>query len=127
MPGPFPYSIIPPYDCPAPVCSVQISYSNLSTNCDAIIDSGADMTCIPERIVKDMALLQIMEFEVGGANDGTPQTRPGYVIDFEFLGFTFPALIVVSIQGLTDHVLIGRDILNHHIVTLDANLGFTVL
>ena len=117
MPGPIPYSVIPRSDFLAPVCRVNISFDGESVDWDAIIDSGADVTCIPEWIAVGLSLGQVTDFEVAGVKnpedneDSHVKTRPGYLVDFEFLGFPYRALLVAGLDEPTDYVLIGRDIL----------------
>lgn len=118
MPGPFNYlhSINPPF----PGCDVSLSYDNHTIERPAIIDSGADLTCIPVNLVKQLSLKKVLELDVGGATDKDRKLQSVYHVNLEFLGFAFPHHLVLALEGagIDGHVLIGRDILNRYRVIL---------
>ncbi|GEM_PF-2700228 len=127
MPDSIPYERIPRSDHAAPVCRVQISYKGKTTNELAIIDSGADVTCISKRIADELSLEQSFAFEVEGVNNETLETRPGYFVDFDFLGFEYKPLVVVAVKEPTNYVLIGRDVLCLRELTLSGlSQSFTI-
>ena len=117
MPGPFDYS--PRFGSTyAPVSKITISWQGKNRTVDALIDSGASITCIPEHIVLALSLRKIREIPVSGATTGQKIPRPYYVVDLRFLGFSFPANPVLSMPKR--YALIGRDILNQYTTTLDG-------
>jgi hypothetical protein len=93
-------------------------------DCRALIDSGADQSYLPARIAKALGLVpknnNIRMYGAGGSGGRGSL----YAVNIELRHanttvFNFPNLLVVS----DDHfplVLIGRDIINEYIVTLDG-------
>jgi Retroviral aspartyl protease. len=127
MPGTFLYSrIVTP---PSPICSVTLSYDDRSGDYGAILDSGADFTCVPAGIVRALALRKITDIDVGGSTNKNFQKRGVYRVNLEFLGFVIAHHRIVSIEGagVGDYILIGRDILNRYRLLLDGPaLSFTI-
>ncbi len=121
--GPFPYLELNP-DVPlCPAYIVTLSWDAHSEDVLAILDSGADMTFIPQRFVHEFSLIKTDEAQVGGVTDKKYQKQDVYGINIQCaaLGFHFSFMDVVPLDGLTgDRVLIGRDILNKHRITLDG-------
>jgi predicted aspartyl protease len=117
MPGPFTYlwTDMPP----VPGGGILISWGNKSKACAAVIDTGASHTCIPASIANELHLRQVEEDVIvvsGPQRSG--EKRNVYVSNFSFLGFDFHNHPVVSIEW--HEVLIGRDIINKWLLTLDG-------
>jgi len=90
----------------------------------ALIDSGASGTTIPETLVPKLALRKISEIDTSGY-DGRTARRSIYSADIVFLGFVFSKHPVVAVPR--DYALIGRDILNRYKTILDGpRLEFAV-
>lgn len=116
--------MIYPYDSatftpPAPVLPILIS-SPLSEfsprSCQALIDSGADITIIPEETIQALSLWEIDRQPVGGVTC-EPVEKLVYLARIEVQGMYF----VCPIMGWPQpYALLGRDILNQWLVHLDG-------
>lgn len=72
----------------------------------AIVDTGATITVIPERLALDLRLPVIGELMVRGV---TGMRRAStYGAELEVAGIT----VLVEVVGIDTHTLIGRDVLN---------------
>lgn len=115
MPGPFPY--LPGFGpTQAPACRLTVTWNGRSEEIDALIDSGASRTVIPEATAQILNLRIIGEGKVGGAVTSQREMRTLYVTNLDFLGLNFPSHPVFGLPG--PYALIGRDILNLYITTL---------
>jgi hypothetical protein len=115
MPGPFPY-LAGFGSTQAPACRLTIRWGGRNEEIQALIDSGASKTGIPESIVQILNLRKISENSVGGAVTKQRYICSVYVTDLEFLGLSFQSLPVYGLPH--EYALIGRDILNRYITTL---------
>ena len=124
MAGPFPYkSGYGP--TPAPVEDVTIGWRGRTEPLQALIDSGASGTLIPESLVTTLALRKIGEIRASGYNSSRVYVLNLYAVDIRFLGFRFDRHPVVAVPRT--YALIGRDLLNRYKTTLDGQrLEFTV-
>jgi len=102
----------------APVLDIHVSWGARSVPLQALVDSGASTTLIPVRLVNDLGLRKIKESAVSGY-DGRKERRGVYVVNLEFSGLMFLNRPVVAIPN-RDYALVGRDILNSHVTTLDG-------
>ena len=115
MPGPFPY--LPGFgSTPAPVCRLTLSWNGSTEEIEALVDSGASRTGIPETMVQKLNLRKIREGAVGGAVTSQRQMRGLYIANVSFLELNFPNHPVIGLPN--NYALIGRDILNLYITTL---------
>ena len=116
MAGPFAYkSGFGP--TPAPSEDVMIGWGGCTETLQALIDSGASGTTIPDKLVSKLALRKIGETKASGYN-GQVERRNIYSADILFLGFTFNKHPVVAVPRT--YALIGRDILNRYKTILDG-------
>jgi predicted aspartyl protease len=98
--------------------------SKRSSRLRAKLDSGADATAIPERVVKELRLVPTGEQTFRGW-DGKRSKRPTYVIDLSLNGMKFDWIEVTSAKRAD--LLVGRDILNRLRLVLDGkNQSFEV-
>ncbi len=82
------------------------------------MDSGSDLTLIPERFVKelDLALDQSTSYELTGF-DGHSTVAKSVQLDLVFLGRTFKGrFVVVNFET----GILGRNVLNHFSLVLDG-------
>jgi predicted aspartyl protease len=113
------------FEPPAPVADVVITHPVSSAHSGALrgkLDTGADLTVIPESLVPQLALgarshLWARSF------DGSFSRRPVYYVRFRLEGYDLPAIRCIAANRR--NVLVGRNVLNRFILTLDGrNLRF---
>ena len=114
--------LVRPYDetnffPPAPVLSVSLStpINGQIIKSLALLDSGADITAIPQWIVQQLQLRYVDEIWVEGY-EGIPKKTFVYSVKiiFDNLG----DLVIKAIAADSNSILIGRDILNRWSVFL---------
>lgn len=105
-------------DPPAPFVQVQVT--NLDTqesqSAHAKLDTGAAITILPESLAMALNLKPRSEVLVGGY-DGVGTWRNLYLVSLNIAEFSLPYEVVASPR---DNILLGRDVLNHFILTLDG-------
>jgi predicted aspartyl protease len=126
VPGPFQYLLINPQNAhPSPVCEVEVRFGKKSISVLAQLDTGADGTTMPQRVIDHLRPQKIREIEVEGAI-GSKEIRPMYVVDIDFQG-TIYRNHPVTLLPKRSYMLIGRDLLRNHFVQLDGpNEQFTI-
>ncbi len=105
----------------SPETSIQLQNPlNNSQNCDAdaIVDTGAVMTCIPESTITQLGSSLVYSTVLVRDANNNIEERTTYRIDIEIDGNEYKNLEVVAISKR--YALIGRDILNQHKVVLNA-------
>lgn len=90
---------------------------NKNADLEALIDSGASKTVIPENLIEKLQLVPVSEIDVEGYKKGK-QKHWTYFVDVEFKGYSFPLTKVIAVNR--KNVLLGRDILNQTILLLDG-------
>ena len=110
---------------PAAVASVVETHPVSSATSGMLrgkLDTGADLTVIPESLVPQLAL-RARAFVWARGYDGTFSQRPAYYIRFSLEGYELP--VVRCIAADRQNVLVGRNVLNRFVITLDGrNLRF---
>jgi len=109
------------FNPPAPLARVSLrALHNVNTVADVpmLIDSGSDITLIPEMFVDELRLdLDPNEtFELTGF-DGHRSVAKSVQLDLLFLGRTFRGRFVVI---SSESGILGRNILNHFALLLDG-------
>lgn len=113
---------------PAPYVHVKIGHaqgSGASVTIPALVDSRADRTVVPQSIIDEIGLLQAGVVETFGLNR-LGSMMGEYVVQ---IGIRDLAPVVIRVVGTPgeEYVLLGRDVLNRHRVTLDGpNLLCTI-
>ena len=92
---------------------------SLTRQVPAVIDTGADRTCIPLSVFARLGELNFEYGEVGvqGAV-GIIERKPTFVVHLKFAGCDFLDLEVIALEE--EFALIGRDLLNQHKIILDG-------
>ena len=108
-----------------PVVEIQIGKSNATPHLilHAIVDSGADATVIPLRWLKQV---QARQSEKAWMSTTTTARRLVnlYAVSLRIGSHERRAMSVVGSEDI-EEVILGRDILNHMIVTLNGLAGVT--
>lgn len=84
---------------------------------EAIVDSGATMTCIPESIIARVGYLEYSHQKVRDANNNVV-LRKSYILNITIGNYTFNDLEVIGFSK--SYALLGCDILNQSKIMLDA-------
>ena len=116
------------FDPPAPAVDVEISTPGGDAERTAIrmlVDSGADMTCLPKSLVETLKSLRSGSIEVLGYSR-RPRIRRTIYIDFRVAGKRIEGVEVLPIES--DYGLLGRDIINKFELRLDGpGLSLSIL
>jgi predicted aspartyl protease len=83
----------------------------------AQLDTGADLTLIPPFVADDLQLVPEYSILIAGY-DGTEAKRMAYLVDLEIAGYRLESVKVVAAP--LDFPVLGRDALNHFIITLNG-------
>ncbi len=115
---------MPAYDSsfnpPAPIAEVTVVHpvsGAKSVPLQGKLDTGADVTVIPEQLVTQLCLTPKGNLWTRGY-DGTYSQRPVY-----YVGMTIEGFLVASarcISTVRGNVLLGRNVLNRFLITLDG-------
>ena len=84
---------------------------------DGKLDTGADNSNIPETLATELGLLPEQPIATFGY-DGVETKRMTYLVDLEIAGYKIEQVRVVAVPRST--ILLGRNVLNHFIITLDG-------
>lgn len=101
------------YVPPVPRLSIEISGPNENNwlpVANAIIDTGADWTIVPEKILHN---IDAYEWDLAGLRSQWGESRLvyRYEVDIRIESRTFPNVLVVS-DEMGDEMIIGRNLLN---------------
>lgn len=109
----------------APVADVTIMHPVTGARSSLLrgkLDSGADVTVIPERVVAQLGMTPKGRIWTRGY-DGTYTQRSVYYVRLRVEGFNLASVRCVATDRA--NVLLGRNVLNHFVITLDGkNLVF---
>ena len=115
------------YDPPAPVAEVTVGHpvtEMMSGPASGKLDTGAGLTVIPQRMVAALELSPHREVWAR-SYDGSYSLRPVYFVRFVLEGYELAAVQCLAAERET--VLVGRNVLNRFVITLDGrHLRFTL-
>lgn len=105
------------FEPPAPVISVRISGpdGNDAVLLPMLVDTGADCTIVPARLVAGLALPTTSVVSVTGL--GGAKVRATVHAAMIELG---PICILAEVLAITDEPILGRDVLNQLVLELDG-------
>lgn len=112
------------YSPSAPVAEITIRAQS-AVEVTALLDSGADGTMIPHHILLGVGAVFVRTAKVTGIG-GKSSLVDLYLIEIQIGPLQVPGVKAVASRVSTE-VIIGRDVLNHLIVTLDGIAGETVI
>jgi predicted aspartyl protease len=104
-------------DPPAPVVPVRISgpVGDEAVMLPMLVDTGADCTLVPVPIVRQLRLPRIDVIGLTGVG-GARQRATVHAATVELGGLR----VLVRVVAFADDAILGRDILNQAVVTLDG-------
>ena len=108
------------FDPPCPVVEVSVcahAAEEPSRVLPGKLDTGADITVIPPAVANELQLPPAGTVQLSGY-DGIQVERPVYAIDLGIGDDRIEAILAVSAPR--SNILLGRDVLNHFIITLDG-------
>jgi clan AA aspartic protease len=115
------------YNPPAPSLTVRFSSptSTHSIEIQAKIDTGADITVLPQHAISKLRLIPAGRLTVISF-DGREERKYTYFVNLQFNNFKFQMVEVISAKR--QDALLGRDILNQLKTTLDGKtMNFELL
>lgn len=115
------------FNPPAPALMVEVYglFSKITMKLKGKIDTGADITVIPAKIVRDLNLLPVRIIKTRGYN-GKISLKPMYLVNISIKEFKFDLVEVIAARR--EDILIGRNILNQLTIKLNGKqLNFEIL
>lgn len=110
---------------PAPVVEVRIIDGSSVETVEALVDSGADATCIPERVAEALELQPISVLRVGGADGGSEDRLVYRAESIQFEGQTLGNVALIGLP--VSYAIVGRDLMNRFVIRLEGpSLHFTI-
>ena len=115
------------YFPPAPSLKVKLTkpFSNRSLELQAKLDTGADITVLPQHAIGELRLIPASRISISSFN-GREVWRYTYFVNLSFHNFEYRMVEVISAKRRD--ALLGRDVLNRLKAVLDGkNLSFSFL
>lgn len=107
------------YTPPAPM--LRITIRNLSDNTrhitgDALVDTGADITCVPRAIISTVGGEPVSTYHIIGIGESHVGPANSYFLEFE-VGTVKSFVEAIAIG---DELILGRNIINEFVLKLDG-------
>lgn len=105
---------------PAPFLDLIVHHPQASSESRTVaakLDTGADVSAIPQQIAEELALIPVRTIVVEGY-DGTKTTIDTYIVIVQIGKTRFRNVEVILIPD--DHALLGRDLLNFFYTKLNG-------
>jgi len=115
------------YNPPAPSLKVRFNSppSTHSIELEAKLDTGADITVLPQHAISELRLIPAGRVSVSSF-DGREEQKYTYFVNLSFHNFKFP--LVEAVSARRRDALLGRDVLNLIKTVLDGKtLSFELL
>ena len=109
-------SLLPPAPF-LPVRLASLAEHSESVTVQAKLDTGADLTAIPDALIERLHLMPASEIEVEGY-DNRRATLRAYDVNLQIDQLSVVGLLVIGFAE--DYVLLGRDVFNRLRVLLDG-------
>lgn len=106
-----------------PLIKLQVSFQHRSTETIALIDSGADATILPINVLQAIKARRVEMRHMRGVT-GVRKRVGIYTVTIQISTHIIHTVHTVASDTETTAIL-GRDVLNHLVVTLDAPAGVT--
>ena len=120
------YNDTPKFNLPAPVLEIFLSTPGAGVShpapVEALVDSGADITAIPRRLIDQLQLKLVDQLPTMGYEGITPEKLTD-VYSVKVLIRDVGDYIVRVIPSNYDYALIGRDIINSWDLFLRGKMG----
>lgn len=115
------------YDPPVPICSVMIAsaVTSRTIQLQAIVDTGADASIVPVRYLRQIGAQPAFEASLR-SQWGERRVIFLYLVDMRIGSLTLPSVFVVG-DDRGDETILGRDVLNKLVVTLDGPQKLTAI
>jgi predicted aspartyl protease len=113
---------------PSPVMQIDVFNPSLNDKnvkaVNAVVDTGAGMTCLPKSVIEKLGKLEYTENYVGSPVPGNKPTKEKfYRVRLGFQnGKTYKSYEIEVIEIPRKYGIIGRDILNYYKIVLNAPL-----
>lgn len=101
-----------------PVAQITVSHRRRQAQLSALIDSGADGTMIPRRILQEINAPYQEQLIMRGVT-GESEIVDTYLVMIEFGPYTMYGIQAIAI-GDYEEAIIGRDVMNNLVITLDG-------
>jgi len=107
------------YSPPAPSLKIRFTapLSTRSTELQAKLDTGADITVLPQHVIGELRLIPSSRVSVSSF-DGREDWKYTYFVNLSFQHFDFPMTEVIGARRRD--ALLGRDVLNKVKAILDG-------
>ncbi len=104
---------------PTPFLEIQVIHpvTGVTHQWPAKLDTGAALTILPQALVDALVLSPKGEATIYGYN-GMAAIRPLYYVNLQVAGYSLSSVRVSSSKR--SDILLGRDVLNHFILTLNG-------
>lgn len=103
------------YDPPAPVLPITIRVPGNSIN-QVVIDTGADITCLPGALIKALHAEQASSYNVLGINEMPIGPADSYFLEFEIAS----TKLMSEVIAIGNETILGRNLINEFTLNLNG-------
>ena len=107
------------YNPPAPVLPITIRVPDDSINqvtTDALVDTGADITCLPRALIKALRAECASTYDVLGINGVPIGPADSYFLEFEIAS----TKLMSEVIAVGDEPILGRNLINEFTLNLQG-------